>query len=281
MKVVYTHTWEQAVNWLRQQTDLQSLVRHCYYDDPLESAAERFSNSEEWRAVADLLKDYMPAKVLDIGAGRGISSYAFAKEGCTVTSLEPDSSDLVGAGAIRKLFEESELSIEIVEKYGESLPFESETFDIVYGRAVLHHARDLPLLCNEMRRVLKRGGIFVATREHVISSKADLKAFLDGHPLHSLYGGENAYLLAEYKQAIASSGLKIKKTIGPMGTVINYAPMTKESFSEAIKGKLSRLGESPALWLSKSKVVQWLYGLYASAKSDQPGRHYSFLATKK
>jgi hypothetical protein len=43
-------TWEQAVQSLRNQPDQKELVQYCYYDDPLESAAERFAQSEEWIA---------------------------------------------------------------------------------------------------------------------------------------------------------------------------------------------------------------------------------------
>ena len=42
-------------------------------------------------------------QALDLGAGRGISSYALAREGWQVTALEPDPSMLIGAGAIRSL----------------------------------------------------------------------------------------------------------------------------------------------------------------------------------
>jgi protein-L-isoaspartate O-methyltransferase len=85
-------TWEESVQSLRNQPEQKELVQYCYYDDPLESAAERFAQSEEWIAVTQLLKQKILGQVLDIGAGRGISSYAFAKAGCSVTSLEPDSS---------------------------------------------------------------------------------------------------------------------------------------------------------------------------------------------
>ena len=34
-------TWEQAVQWLREQPDMQGLVQACYFDDPLAQAAER------------------------------------------------------------------------------------------------------------------------------------------------------------------------------------------------------------------------------------------------
>ncbi|MFM6077526.1 MAG: class I SAM-dependent methyltransferase, partial [Dolichospermum sp.] len=202
-------TWEEAVQSLRNQPLQKELVEYCYYDDPLESAAERFAQSEEWDAVTQLLKQKIPGQVLDIGAGRGISSYAFAKVGCSVTALEPDSSNLVGAVAISNLFKNTGLPIKIVQEWGETLPFANNTFDIVYGRAVLHHAKDLKQLCQEAARVLKPGGYFIATREHILSRKEDLQKFLDSHPLHHLYGGENAYLLEEYTDAIRSSGLQI------------------------------------------------------------------------
>jgi ubiquinone/menaquinone biosynthesis C-methylase UbiE len=275
-------SWEEAVQWLREQPEQKELVRHCYYDDPLEQAAERFSNSEEWQEIQKLLKTYLPAKVLDLGAGRGISSYAFAKAGCTVTALEPDYSSLVGAKAIQSLIDSTNLPIQVVQEYGETLPFDDNIFDIVYGRAVLHHARDLNKLCQEVARVLKPKGVFIATREHVISKKEDLEIFLESHTLHSLYGGESAYLLQEYKKAIKDSGLKIKKIISPIESVINYAPMSKEEFENLVASTLGhRVGIQLGSWLACKKVVQQLFALLLSNKSDTPGRLYSFIAVKK
>ena len=277
-----TYTWEQAVTWLREQPKSKALVQSCYYDDPLNLAAERFSNSEEWQALKYLLRQYLPGKVLEIGAGRGISSYTFAKAGCSVTALEPDPSPLVGAKAIQSLFDSTQMPIQIVQKYGETLPFEGNSFDIVYGRAVLHHVRDLKKLCQETARVLRPGGVFIVTREHVLSKNEDLQKFLDSHPLHFLYRGENAYLLREYTDAITAAGLKLQRVIGPFESVINYAPMTQHEFQAMITSILApRLGSKLAIWLASNRAVQQIYGWYLSQRSDTPGRHYSFLAVKK
>lgn len=274
-------TWEQAVDWLRQQPDLQSLVQHCYYDDPLESAVERFYRSEEWAAIVQLLGSSLRGKVLDIGAGRGISSYAFAKAGCSVVALEPDPSAIVGAQAIQSLISRTQLPIEVVQEYGEGLPFADNTFDIVYGRAVLHHAHQLDQLCSEAARVLKPGGILFATREHVLSRKEDLQTFLNTHALHFLYGGENAYLLQEYTQAINQAGLKLKQVIGPWENVINYAPMTRSEFRSMMASMLARrIGRGLAQGLTSSEIGQGLFGRCLSYRSHTPGRHYSFLAIK-
>ncbi|NEQ23018.1 MAG: methyltransferase domain-containing protein [Microcoleus sp. SIO2G3] len=282
MSLQFTYSWEQAVSWLRNQPESQELVRHCYYDDPLDVAAERFSNSEEWLALKELLGKHIPGKVLDLGAGRGISSYAFAKAGCSVTALEPDPSRLVGAKAIQSLVDSTQLPIEIIQEYGETLPFQDNTFDIVYGRAVLHHARNLTQLCQEAARVLKPGGIFIGTREHVISRKEDLQQFLDTHALHSLYGGENAYLLQEYTDAIKSSGLKLKKLISPFDSAINYAPMTQQEFKAMVASILARrTGNTIAGWLASTRAAQQFFSWHLSRKSNIPGRHYSFLSVKK
>jgi len=276
------YTWEEAVQWLRDQPEKSELVKFCYYDDPIEAAAERFLQSEEWEELISLLKPKKKSgTVLDIGAGRGISSYAFAKSGYQVTALEPNPSPLVGAESIRQLSRSTGVNIEVIQNWGETLPFADNTFDIVYGRAVLHHAHDLNQLCKEAARVLKTNGYFIATREHIISKEEDLQQFFDAHPLHHLYGGENAYLLTEYLTAIKLSGLKITKTFTPYQSVINYFPMTKTQRQNLVKPALTRkFGNLLGSSLAKLKFLQDLYVWNLDRKLDGAGRHYSFLATK-
>ena len=221
--IIYPMTWEQAVQWMRSQPRHRDLVRACFYDDPLAEAAKRFHAEAEWKSVAALLPSPL-GKALDVGAGRGIASYALAADGWRVVALEPDPSDLVGAGAIRMLAGETGADIEVVEEWGERLPFADRTFDCVHARQVLHHARDLGMLCREMARVLKPGGVFIATREHVIDLPADLAEFLAMHPLHMLYGGENAFGLEQYLDAIVGAGLRLTKILSPLESPINYFP---------------------------------------------------------
>jgi hypothetical protein len=44
-------TWEAAVQQLKSQPEQQEIARQCYYDDPLQVAADRCHHSEEWLAV--------------------------------------------------------------------------------------------------------------------------------------------------------------------------------------------------------------------------------------
>ncbi len=274
-------TWDAAVRWLRSQPDRQALVRDAYYDDPLIGSAERYWCSDEWIAVREFLPRVGTA--LDVGAGRGIASYALARDGFTVTALEPDDSYLVGAGAIRTLSHDTGLPIAVVQEFSERLPFADASFDLVFARAVLHHTHDLAAACREFARVLRPGGRMLAIREHVISRHADKQAFLDAHPLHHLYGGENAFLLAEYRGALEQAGLNLEQVLDPFASPINFSPYKLDGLQQEIvrragrflpgtTGILSTVLAVPQIWQLARRVLAVL--------DNRPGRLYSFVAMK-
>ena len=274
-------TWEDAVNWLRRQPEAEAAVRDAYFDDPLAEAADRFWRSNEWQAVRELIGNG-PGQALDAGAGRGIASFALAKDGFTVTALEPDPSDIVGGGAIRALATQTGLSIKVEQNISERLPFADASFDIVYARAVLHHIADLPAAMREFNRVLRKGGIFVATREHVISDSSQLPAFFAGHLLHHLYGGENAHPLHFYQDAIRGSGLRLERTIGSLESPINFGPQAVAEVDRRIAEQLA-----PASWLRPlaTSIInlpgagRFVRGV-ASKIDRRPGRHAAFIGRK-
>jgi SAM-dependent methyltransferase len=274
-------TWECAVQWLRSQPDSQDLILGAYYDDPLIDAARRYWESHEWKEIRWLLGS-SSGQALDVGAGRGIASYALAREGFAVTALEPDDSHLVGAGAIRSLAEESGLPITVTQEFSENLPFGDRQFDIVFARAVLHHTRNLAAACSEFFRVLKPGGRLIAVREHVISRHKDLPTFLSRHPLHHLYGGENAFLLSEYTDALSKAGFETKAVLSPFSSAINYAPYSEETLKDAmadrvgsavaVRGAVRTLLSVPGLWPVARRVLSWV--------DHRPGRLYSFVCNR-
>jgi len=263
-------TWEEAVAWLRGQADQQDLVRACFFDDPLLEAAQRYHAGTEWQAVQKLLPP-SSGYALDLGAGRGIASFALAKDGWQVTALEPDPSDLCGTGAIRTLVAQSGLPIKVVQEMGENLPFADAAFDVVHARQILHHAKNLRKLCVEVARVLRPGGMFIATREHVVDSPADLPAFLAAHPLHKLYGGEHAFMLEEYLGAIQQSGLRLLKALSPWESDINLFPETEEWL--LLRAKKQLCLPLPASLLNA--LLRW-----KSRRLRTPGRLYTFVGER-
>jgi hypothetical protein len=72
----------------------------------------------------------------------------------------------------------------------------------------------------------------------VISRREDLVAFLEAHPLHHLYGGENAYLLNEYIEAVENAGIHLTCVLNPFQSDINLFPETVESFKARLAKKL-------------------------------------------
>jgi SAM-dependent methyltransferase len=274
-------TWEAAVRWLREQPDQEDLVRAAYYDDPLASAARRYWESEEWQAVTAAI-GLRGGRALDVGAGRGIASYALARDGFQVVALEPDCSSLVGSEAIRALARETNLPIVVEERVSERLPFPDADFDLVFCRAVLHHLRNLRETIKEFARLLKVGGTFFAIREHVVSRDSDLPAFLELHPLHHRYGGEHAYRASVYRDVIEQAGLKLIRVFQSLETPINFAPRTTAEVNTAIADRLVPLPAARRMVrdaMNHPSIGRFVRAL-ASRADRRPGRHYSFLAKK-
>ena len=255
---------------MRRQPEHAELVRQSYFDDPLLEAARRFHQSGEWLATREFIPA-SPGKAVDLGAGRGIASYALASDGWRVTAIEPDPSAVVGAGAIEGMAAEARLEIRIMRSGGESIPLPDASVDMVYCRQALHHAADIAATCKEVHRILKAGGRFLAVREHVLSNEQDLEAFRSSHPMHHLYGGETAYTLARYLDAMKGAGLRVVRVMNPLESEINLFP---KSQNEIKCGWAKRLGLKSGRW-----IPDWVLTVRGRWMSE-PGRLYSFVAIK-
>lgn len=287
-------TWEETIRFIRTQPDYQELIEKAYLDEDLPLNVERFRRSEEFQETICILRTLAPGAeaLLDIGSGNGISAIAFALEGYEVTVSEPDASDTVGAGAIRKLKSHYQIArLDIHEKFAEEIQFNGKLFDVVYIRQAMHHAYDLNQFLDNLSKLIKPNGYLFTVRDHVVFDDADKHWFLDTHPLHSYYGGENAFTLEQYKFAMQNAGLVIRKIYRHFDSVINYFPLTQKQFKEIPHQKEKQLEDylsSKIGLFGKIPLVKRMYkkrvGFTVSSVFDErkvPGRMYSFIAQKK
>lgn len=277
-------TYEQAVQWMRSQPEYSEHVTLCYLDQDNLTAAQRFSLSEEFTAVKDVLeldRTQLKLKILDLGCGNGIAAYAFSSLGHEVYAVDPDTSADVGIAATARLADAVKGSLSTFQAFAESLPFPDATFDIVYTRQAVHHFSDLLTGLTECARVLKPKGRLLATREHVVDDEQQLQVFLENHPVHKFSGGENAYPIEKYIATFEQSNLKVIKCLAPFDTVINHYPKSNAQLSSELFEVIThKFGKVAASVMTKLDFVETYYRHRLSVDCNFPGRLYSFLCTK-
>ncbi len=94
---------------------------------------------------------------LEIGSGTGYFSLNLLQLGAIESLTATD----ISAGMLKRLATTAEglgLEVDTAQTEAEELPFEDESFDLVFGHAVLHHIPDLDKAFSEFRRVLRPGG---------------------------------------------------------------------------------------------------------------------------
>jgi ubiquinone/menaquinone biosynthesis C-methylase UbiE len=177
---------------------------------------------------------YRSKKVLEIGVGVGTDHLQWARAGV----------DLFGIDLTHASIEITERHLEM---YGfksnlkrvdaEILPFEDNSFEVVYSWGVIHHSENPQAIVNEIKRVLKPNGVFVGmfyNRRSIASIVAWLKfALLKGRPWRSVSDvlyyhnesiGTKAYTNAELR-TIFKEFDTVKIT--PLVTISDYTYLPK------------------------------------------------------
>lgn len=97
---------------------------------------------------------------LEIGSGLGGTAYYLAREHqAYVTGLEIN--QRMTEQSTRNIPSDLALQLKFVANQGTRMPFDSESFDVVYSKGVLTHVEDKMPIFDEVYRVLKPGGLFV------------------------------------------------------------------------------------------------------------------------
>jgi ubiquinone/menaquinone biosynthesis C-methylase UbiE len=120
--------------------------------------------------------------VLEVGCGTGVMAERIsALPGVTLVAID-----------------QSDDAVEVAEQRGIDarwadicyLPFEDDTFDVVYAGAMLHEVRDIERAVAEVRRVLRPGGTLVAVTE-VDDGSTAVGRGKGGHRANPRFSSEN------------------------------------------------------------------------------------------
>ena len=96
-----------------------------------------------------------PARVLDLGCGSGVFTNILAKRGFSAIGVD------ISPAMVRRA-QVKYPAVEFAVGDAEKLPFPDGSFDGVLLSGLLHHFPDPSACLNEVRRVLKAGGVFAA-----------------------------------------------------------------------------------------------------------------------
>src|SRR5262245_16424573 len=120
----------------------------CFQDD-------LYLGHETWiRPAMAQLGDVAGQQILDLGCGHGMAAVVLARSGARVTALDLSFGSIAATG--RRGWANG-VAISFVQAEGERLPFADESFDRIWGNAILHHL-DLRKAVPELRRILRQGG---------------------------------------------------------------------------------------------------------------------------
>lgn len=279
----------KAIEELRtkEEVHFSQFLKEEYLSVDLISNIERFETSNEFERTLALFDEYAPTakKVAVFGAGNGTAAVNVARKNYEVIAVEDSLHPNLGAKALYTLKDAYKLqNFDIINSTWEKTPIPTNSVDIVYMRQNLNYADDLDKVLKEIGRILKLGGVLIATRTQVLLDDEDKDEYLQ----HSIFhNSDNAYSIKAYKNAIFSAGLNIWKTLKYYDSTINYLPNEKaELIEKSIKNQktIQLIHNSLAMkvpfikdYYAKSTLEN--YGLLLEEKAIYP-RFYTYIAVK-
>jgi ubiquinone/menaquinone biosynthesis C-methylase UbiE len=141
--------------------DRQARQRAARFDrrpQDLSFADDFYLDHETWiRPAFVQLGELQGLNVLDYGCGHGMAAVVMARRGARSTAFDLSPRYVDEA---RRRARANDVCIHFVQADGQQLPFADNSFDRIWGNAILHHV-DLQIAGRELWRVLKPGGVAV------------------------------------------------------------------------------------------------------------------------
>jgi ubiquinone/menaquinone biosynthesis C-methylase UbiE len=186
-------------------------------------------------------------KILEIGVGLGADHQKFAEAGAILHGI--DLTDRAIEHASRR-FHLLGLESNLQKADAEKLPFEDNSFDLVYSWGVLHHTPDIAKAINEIYRVLKPNGEVKVMIYHKYSFVGYMLwiryALFKGKPMTSLNDIYNQYFESPGTKAFAiKEARELFSKFKDVSIIINL------SYADLLESAVGRRHRGPFLLLAK------------------------------
>lgn len=147
----------------------------------------------------------------DLGTGAGFTAFAMAQLSDRVVATDPTRPMLEQT---RRLGRERGLeNLGLSRNVAESLPFAGDSLDLVTSRVAGHHFSDLNRAFDEVRRVLKMGGVFVMA-DSVCPEDDEVDRWMNDIELRRDFSHVRNRKISEINVMLADRGLKVERQEG-------------------------------------------------------------------
>jgi SAM-dependent methyltransferase len=192
-------------------------------------------------------------RVLDYGCGAGETVTLLRSAGCDAYGC-----DVFFEGNDYSTKVPANLAGEVIRRMqGDTIPFDDEAFDIVVNNMVMEHVPDLERVLDEIRRVLKPGGI-------VLSLFPDRALWIEGHCripfLHRFPRGSRPRVY--YAAFLSALGIGARRNERPLAWSRRICVWldqwtyyrTRKEITEAYGSRFSELRHIEEHWLRSRKA---------------------------
>jgi 2-polyprenyl-3-methyl-5-hydroxy-6-metoxy-1,4-benzoquinol methylase len=195
------------------------------------------------KALAAFERERGRGPLLDVAAGSGLAAEALAAQGWTVTGLDL-SAQLVEQIRARPGVHEAlqhDLS-------AGPLPFGDGTFAAVFAGEIIEHLVDTRRFLDELRRVLRPGGLLVLTTPNLASFENRVRLLFGVYPAWLEYelssqGHVRAYTKRTLRSHLRATGFSVESIAG------NWVPFVPQALVHDVR------------WPALARTGDWLPGL--------------------
>ena len=191
-------------------------------------------------------------KVLEVGVGAGTDFLQWVRAGAQAYGIDLTEEAVEHTGRRLQVYGLAARDVRVAD--AESLPYENESFDLVYSWGVIHHTPDTQRALAEIVRVCRPGGrlkIMIYNRHSLLAYRTWVRfALLRGQPNRSI-----ASVLANH---VESAGTKAF-TVDEARSILHTFPLTDVKV-EPMLSSYDVLGDLGGRWRTGATLVANMMG---------------------